>query len=156
MNAPKTNASLKPNKESIVDHDPQHIRFTYWSALLSFNDVHPSDTSEKQNTIFLENHRQNSPVREGVANTSISIKNNCNFAVLNVNIFSKKAGKTVFSLPELPDKKSIRLEFKQEGTYELHFFIAGSTAFTKITFKILPETIKSSAKNFDWDLKLPW
>lgn len=153
MNAPIVNDS---NKDSIVDHDPQYIRFTYWSTLLSFNANHPTETSEKQKTIFLNSDYPGSLVKEGVVNTFISVRNNCNSPVLNFNIFSKKAGEIIFKLPELPNKKSFKLEFKKEGIYEMYFFIAGSTSFSKITLNIFPETTNPPSKNFNWDLKSSW
>jgi len=144
------------NKDSIIDHDPQYLRFTYWSTLSSHNTNLQTETSEKQKTVFLNNNYPGSSIKEGVVNTCISVRNNYNSSVLNFNILSKKAGKTIFKLPELPQKKSIRLELKKAGIYEMYFFIAGSTSFSKITLNIFPGTTNPPAKNFNWNMKSIW
>ena len=158
MNAPHSNDSQKLNAGSIVYHDPQYIRFAYWPTLLELNENHPPATRKDQKTVFLKNLSKNFALRESLVDGLISIKNNCNSPVLNFSIYSKKAEEQVFKLPELPDKNSIRLEFNKEGVYELNFFVAGSTSFSKITFNVLPALSAETplAKNFDWNLKSQW
>ncbi len=156
MNAPQTNESLKLSEDSIVYHDPEYLRFSYWSTRLDLNENHPPETRKDQKTIFLKNLNKNFAMTECLIDGLNSIRNNCNFPVLNISIYSKKA--LVFKLPELPDKKSIRLEFRKEGIYELNFFVAGSTSFSKITFNVLSALSAENplAKNFDWNLKPNW
>ena len=150
------NNSIEVKKDGTLYHDPQYLRFNTWSALLSFKNIHLAENRKKQKAIFLKQlHKYPNTVKFAV-NTYISINNNCDFLMINLNVYSKKAGKTIFRLPELPDKKSISLMFKEKGAYELYFFVVGSTAFTKTTLNIYPEEINPKPKNFDWDLNPNW
>ncbi len=141
-----------------ADYDPIYIKFSYLSMHLHFEGIHPAEIWKKQNTVLLNNCYLEPGFLEGVTNTSISLQNNCRSPVLNFHIYSKESGKTIFTLHEFPDKKSLRLEFKKAGTYEFHFFIAGSPFLSQITFKVLPSLSKKTSikENFKWDLKPPW
>ncbi|MBC8284837.1 MAG: hypothetical protein H8E32_13555 [Nitrospinae bacterium] len=158
MDILKDKDSLTENRNFVVDHDAAYLRFSYWSQFLNLNETQENNSWGKQSAILLNGNHPQQRIVEGIVNHCISIQNKCNSPVLNFYIYSRKAGKTIFKLPELPDKKSIKLEFKKEGLYEFYFHIAGSTSFSKITLNIFPSPNKniSIAENFDWNLKSPW
>ncbi|MEK9627573.1 MAG: hypothetical protein VW455_00980 [Nitrospinota bacterium] len=156
MNAPQRENPFIAKDQFAIEHDSDYIRFEYWSTIIAFKENHPIESNREQKTVFLKSFSQHSTVIEGIANTVYSIKNNSNFPALHFYIYSRKAGKTVFKLPELPNTKSIKLEFKKEGIYELHFFLAGSRSFSKTLFEITPQSQTPPQNNFAWNLKLPW
>ena len=153
MNVRHTKTPFTTNQFSPVDHNPQFIRFSYWSTFISSKENPVLEYQNEQKTIYLKNYSPGSLFREGVIDNYICIRNNCNASILNFNIYSNKARKTVLKLPELPDNKSIRLEFKKEGIYEFHFFIAGSISFSKFNFHVFFCTKTSQTKKIDWNLK---
>jgi hypothetical protein len=155
MHAIKVNRSLEKNGNSVIEYDPDYVKFTYWSTLLNFSGSYPSEAWNIQKTILLNNDQDKSCSLQGITNTSISLRNNYNFAVFNLYIYSSNAEKIIFELPELPEKKSIQLEFNKEGIYELYFSVAGSSSISKTTFNISRKKT-SYSKNFHWKSESLW
>jgi hypothetical protein len=155
MHAIKIDGSLEKNSKSVIDYDPDYLKCTYWSTLLNFNESYSSEVWNKQKTILLNNAQDKPCSLQGITNTSISLQNNYNFPVFNLYIYSSNTEKVIFEFPELPEKKSIKLEFNKEGVYELYFSTAGSSSISKTTLNI-SRTKTSYSKNFQWKPESLW
>ncbi len=149
MHAIKTNHSLEKHEKSVIEYDSEYLRIAYWSTLLNFIGSYPNEAGNKQKTIFLNNEQRESCPLQGTTNTPISLQNNYNFPVFNLYIYSSNEEKIIFEVPELPENKSIKLEFNKDGAYELYFFTTESAPISKITFNI-PQTKNAYVKNFHW------
>jgi hypothetical protein len=114
MHSIKGYGSPAKNAKFVIEHDPEYVKFTYWSTLLNFSESYPSNAWNKQETILLNNDQDKSYALQGITNTPISLRNNYNFPVFNLYIYSSNTEKVIFELPELPEKKSIKLEFIKE------------------------------------------
>jgi len=155
MHAIKVDSSPGKNGKSVIEHDPEYVKFKYWSTLLNFSENYPNEVWNKQRTILLNNGQDESSSLQDITNTSISLQNNYNFPVFNLYIYSSNTEKVVFELPELPEKKSIKLEFNKEGVYELYFSAAGSSSISK-TILDISRTKISYSKNFHWKSESLW
>ncbi len=149
MHEIKVDGSPEKNGKSVIEHDSEYVKFTYWSTLLNFSESYPSELWNKQETILLNNDPDKSCSFQGITNTPISLQNNYNFPVFNLYIYSSDTEKVIFELPELPEKKSIKFEFIKEGVYELYCSAEGSSSISKTTFNITQTKI-SPSKNFQW------
>jgi hypothetical protein len=155
MHAIKLDVSPEKNGKSVIKYDPEYVKFAYWSMLLNFRESYPSEVWNKQKTILLNNDQDKSCSLQGITNTPISLQNNYNFPVFNLYIYSSNTEKIIFELPELPEKKSVKLEFNKEGVYELYFSAAGASSISKTTFNI-SRTKTSYSKNFHWNSESLW
>jgi hypothetical protein len=153
MHAIQVDGSPEKKENSIIEYDPKYLKFRYWSTLLNFSERHSSNAWNKP--IFLNKVQDELCSLQGTTRTPISLQNNFNFPVFNLYIYSSNTEKIIFELPELPEKKSIQLEFNIEGAYELYFSTAGSFSVSKTTLNI--SQIKTSySKNFQWKSESLW
>jgi hypothetical protein len=155
MHAIEVDGSPENNEKSVIEHDSEYVKFRYWSTLLNFSESYPSELWNKQETILLNNDQDKFCSLYGITNTPISLQNNYNFPVFNLYLYSRNAEKIIFELPELLEKKSIKLEFIKEGVYELYFSVEGSLSISKTTFNITRTKI-SPSKNFQWKSESIW
>jgi hypothetical protein len=156
MHAIKVDSPSEKNENSVIEYDPEYLKFTYWSTLLNFSENYSSEIENKQKTVLLNNDQDKPPYSlQGIIDTSISLQNNYNFPIFNLYIYSSNTEKIIFELPELPEKKSIRLEFNKEGVYELYFSATGSSSISKTSFNI-SRTKPSYSKNFHWKSESLW
>jgi hypothetical protein len=155
MHAIKTNTHPEINEKSVIEYDSEYLRVAYWSALLNFSGSYPSEAWNKQKTIFLNNDQHKPYSLQGSTNVPISLQNNYNFPIFDLYIYSSNTEKIIFELPELPENKSINLEFTRDGVYELFYCSGGSSSISKTTFRI-SQTKNSCAKNFHWKPESLW
>ena len=155
MHAIKTNTHPEINEKSVIEYDSEYLRVAYWSALLNFSGSYPSEAWNKQKTIFLNNDQHKPYSLQGSTNVPISLQNNYNFPIFDLYIYSSNTEKIIFELPELPEKKSVKLEFNKEGVYELYFSAAGSSSISK-TILDISRTKISYSKNFHWKSESLW
>ncbi|MBN4077980.1 hypothetical protein JYT29_01480 [Nitrospina gracilis] len=155
MYAIKRDDSLEKNGVPVIGYDSEYLRFAYWSTLLNFSGSYSGEIWNKQKTILLNNGQHKPCSLQGITNTPISLQNNYNYPVFNLYIYSSATKKIIFELPELPENKSIKLEFNKDGVYELYFSAAGSSSISKTTFSI-SQTKNSYEKNFHWKSESLW
>ena len=155
MHAIKEDNSLEKNEKSVIKYDSKYLRMGYWPTLLSFSKNYPNEAGNKQKTVFLNNDQHKSCSLQGTTNTPISLQNNYNFPIFNLYIYSSNTEKIIFELPELPEKKSIKLEFNKDGVYELYFSNTELASISKIIFNI-SQPKNSYAKNFHWKSESLW
>jgi hypothetical protein len=155
MHAIKADSSPEKSGKSTIEYDSEYLRIGYWSTLLNLSGGYLNDAGNKQKTIFLNNNQHKTSSLKGVTKKPISLQNNYNFPIFNLYIYSSNTEKIIFVLPELPEKKSVQLEFNKDGVYELYFSTAESSPIVKTTFSI-SHAKNSYAKKFHWDSKSFW
>ncbi|MFT4579970.1 MAG: hypothetical protein ACI9UO_002822 [Nitrospinales bacterium] len=155
MHAIKSDSSPEKSEKSVIEYDSEYLRVVYWSTLLNSSGIYSNEAWNKQKTILLNNDQHNPCSLQGITNTPISLQNNYNYPVFNLYIYSSTTEKIIFELPDLPEKKSIKLEFNKDGIYELYFSTAGSSSISKTSFSI-SQTKNSYAKNFHWNSESLW
>lgn len=155
MRAIKFNRSPENKEKSVIKFNNEYLKVEYWSTLLNFNESYSYAAWKKQQTILLNNDPHPSCYLQGTPNAPVSLQNNYAYSVFNLYIYSNHAEKVIFELAELPEKKSIKLEFNKEGVYELYYSNAESSFTGKTTFSI-SQPQNFSVKKFHWNSESIW
>lgn len=155
MHATRANKSPEQYENPVLEYDSEYLKIAFGSTLLNFSGNYPSEVGSKQKTIFLNNEQHTPRSLQGIINTPISLQNNYHFPVFDLYMYSSNTEKIIFELPELPENKSIKLEFNKGGKYELYFSAPGSSSISKTTFNI-SQAKNSYANKFHWNSESLW
>lgn len=122
-----------------IFHDSHYITCKNWLAILHLEGKMYSENRKNETTVYL-NFSPKTPIEYQIPiHSAVSLKNNSNFDIFNVSIFSIKAQREVFSLKELPSHKVMQLEFVREGFYSLFYSFAGNQNAEGRWIKIVPK-----------------
>jgi hypothetical protein len=158
----------EPNKEPNLsstfsarpefDYAPQFVSFNFLDTLPVASQLPSLKVPTLKTKIFLDHYSSQGVVCEYPVKTKFNLKNDTDFALLNLTLIFRDSGKTVFSTSSLSPQKTISLSILQSGFFDLHFRVSFVETISKATFKIFDPTDSThpNSENFGFNLKPKW
>ncbi len=141
-----------------IDFNPIIISTRIWTNILQIEGKLIPNVREKETTIYLFQTRNDPLEVEVPVHQWVHFRNNSMNSILNLSILYKKTREEVLTLKELPAQKTIGLEFRKEGFFEVIYLFANSQKFLRQFIKVIPgdQESKRPSPNFHPKLKPFW
>jgi hypothetical protein len=143
---------------NVINHDSQFLKIEIFQNLNQHQGKMMAGKWKNETIIYLYHFPEYSIDQKIAVGSIVSMKNNSNFAILNVSIYSKDVQKEVLTLKTLSPNQSIQFEFNKEGSFDLSYSIADNQKIEKRIFKVVSQPRKQpkASVNFDPQLKPAW
>lgn len=144
--------------EKAIYHDSRYFRVGVLQNLIQTEGRVLAGKWKDEFTIYLYHFPEYPVAQKITVGSTVSMKNNSRFAILNVSIYLKDTKKEVLSIKRVSPSQIIQFEFSREGSYDLLYSIADNQKIEKRNIKIVPQLRKPSnlPHNFDPQLKPTW